>query len=343
MSNRPTVLLDARDAFQTPLRGWGRYALELSLLLPAEMMAIYRRRTIGPQVLFEQLALPFAVRSAGVRVVHAPNCFLPLVRGRTAGVVTIHDLAFEAYPDDFSPRTGTKYRWITPRAARSAQRIITPSQATADDVVARYGVDAAKVRVIPNAASLPVGDAPLPAWLEARGVPYLLAVGDLRAKKNLARVVAAWSALRRDGAIAHDLVLAGHGDVAALGLPPGAPPPDGLHVTGFLPDAELDAVLRGAALVVHASLYEGFGLVVAEAMVRGVPVAVADATSLPEVAGGAAELFDPRDVDSLAAAIARALAPERAAELSSLGRRRAADFSWQATADATADVYRELL
>ncbi len=161
MSNRPTVLLDARDAFQTPLRGWGRYALELSELLPAGMVSVYRRRTLGPQVLAEQFALPLAVRSAGVRVVHAPNCFLPLVRGRTAGVVTIHDLAFEAYPDDFSARTGTKYRWITPRAARGAERVITPSQATADDVVARYGVDASKIRVIPNAASLPVGDAPV--------------------------------------------------------------------------------------------------------------------------------------------------------------------------------------
>jgi glycosyltransferase involved in cell wall biosynthesis len=342
MSNRPPVLLDARDAFHTPLRGWGRYALELSRLLPADMMTMYRRRGVGPEVLGEQVVLPLVALRTGARVVHAPNCFLPLVRARTAGVVTIHDLAFEAHPDDFSARTGAKYRWITPRAARSAQRIITPSQATADDVVARYGVPAAKIRVIPNAASLPVGDAPLPAWLAAPGVPYLLAVGDLRAKKNLARVVEAWSALRHDGAIAHDLVLAGHGDRAALGLGDG-PVPDGLHVTGFLADDELDAVLRGAALVVHASLYEGFGLVVAEAFARGVPVVAADATSLPEVAGGAAELFDPLNVDALAAALLRALEPVRAAELSRLGRSRAAAFSWRATADATADVYRELL
>jgi glycosyltransferase involved in cell wall biosynthesis len=341
MWTRPPVLLDARDAFASPLRGWGRYALELSRHLPADLVTVYRRQGTGPQVLAEQLTLPIVSWQTKARVVHAPNCFLPLVR-RGAGVVTIHDLAFEAYPDDFSGRTGTKYRWITPRAARSAQLVIVPSQATADDVVRRYGVDAGRLRVIPNAQSLPVGDAPQPAWLADAG-PYLLVVGDLRAKKNLARVVAAWSALRADGLIDHRLVLAGHGDAAALGLPAGTPLPQGLHVTGFLADAELDAVMRGASLVVHASLYEGFGLVVAEAMARGTPVAIADATSLPEVAGAAAERFDPEDVDDLAAAIVRALAPARAAELRALGLARARAFSWQRTADATADVYRELL
>lgn len=335
------MLLDARDAYATPLRGWGRYALELSSRLPRDLVTIYRRQPRGPDVVTEQIVLPLVTVRTGATVIHAPNCFLPLVR-RGAGVVSVHDLAFEAYPDDFSTRTGSKYRWITPRAARSAQRVLVGSRSTADDLVARYAVPEARIRVIPYAPSLPVTDAPLPAAVTGGGAPYLLAVGDLRAKKNLARVVAAWQALRAAGELEHHLVIAGHGDVAALGLPAGAPLPDGLIVTGFLADAQLDAVMRSAALVVHASLYEGFGLVVAEAMARGVPVAIADATSLPEVAGNAAERFDPRDVDDLAAAVLRALAPERAAQLRTLGLQRARDFSWQATADATADVYREL-
>lgn len=341
MPNSPPVLLDARDAYAAPLRGWGRYALELARRLPTDLVTVYREDLPGPAVLAEQLVLPVVALRARAKVIHAPNCFLPLVR-RGAGVVTVHDLAFEAYPDDFSARTGTKYRWITPRAVRSAERVITVSRATADDLVARYGADPAKLRVIPNAPSLPIGDAPPPAAL-AGGTPYLLAVGDLRAKKNLARVVAAWRALRADGAITHRLVVAGHGDVRALGLPAGAPLPEGLIVTGFLDDGALDAAMRGAALVVHASLYEGFGLVVAEALARGVPVAIADATSLPEVAGDAAERFDPHDTDAIAAAILRALDPARAAELRRRGPERAAAFSWEATAAATADVYRELL
>jgi alpha-1,3-rhamnosyl/mannosyltransferase len=175
------------------------------------------------------------------------------------------------------------------------------------------------------------------------GSPYLLCVGDLRAKKNLGRVVAAWQALRASGAFEGRLVIAGQGDVDALGLADGALLPPGLVVTGFLSDADLDATMRGAACVVHASLCEGFGLVVVEAMARGVPVAVADATALPEVAGDACEKFDPLDVDAIAAAILRAVAPARAAELAVLGRARVATFSWDASAAATADVYRELL
>ena len=317
------VALDARDAYTTPLRGTGRYALELTHALPPGLMSIHRRGGPGPEVLWEQVGLPRALRRERAGAVHAPNCFLPL-RRPCPGVVTIHDLAFEAFPNDFSRRTGAKYRYFTPRAARSAERVICVSRATADDVVVRYGVREDKLRVIPNAPSLPIGDAPAGDG----GSPYLLAVGDLRAKKNLGRLISAW---QRSG-VPHRLVLAGQGTMAV---------PGGVELTGFVDDARLDALMRGAALVVHPSLYEGFGLVVVEAMARGTPVAIADATALPEVAGDAAERFDPLDADDMAAAILRALA--RSGELRELGRARVASLSWAGTAAATADVYRELL
>lgn len=320
--------LDARDAFVAPLRGWGRYALELTRRLPTELVTVHKTGSWGPEFVWEQAAFPLALRRAGARVVHSPNCFLPL-RRPCPGVVTVHDLAFEAYPDDFSRRTGAKYRFITPRAVRSAERVICVSRATADDVAARYGVDESRLRVIHNAASLRVnGSAPA-----TREGGYLVAVGDIRAKKNLGRLLTAFAALRAQG-LRQRLVLAGRGD-----LPGGAP--EGVELTGFLEDSALDALIRGADLLVHPSLYEGFGLVVLEAMQRGVPVAIADATSLPEVAGPAAERFDPLDSDDMAAAILRALS--RREELSALGVARAAEFSWDATASATADVYRELL
>lgn len=316
------VAFDARDAHAEPVRGWGRYARHLLEHLPAGVLA-YTGGGAVPEVLWEQVAFPARALRDRASVLHAPNCFLPLVR-HCPGVVTIHDLAFEAHPEDFGRRTGAKYRAITPRAARSAERVICVSQFTADDVVARYGVDRAGVRVIPNAPGLPVGTAPPPAR-----PPYLLAVGDLRGKKNLGRLIAAHAQLDTG----HELVLAG------LGRPEG-PLPDDVQATGFVSDAELDGLMRGADLLVHPSLYEGFGLVVAEAMARGVPVACADATALPETAGGAAVLFDPRSVEAIAAGIREAL--ERSGELRTTGLERARAWSWAATAAATVAVYEEL-
>lgn len=315
------VAIDGTDAFGTPLRGWGRYVRDLVAHLPSELVLVHRHDGPIPEVLWEQLGLPLRAHGSGAAVVHAPNCFLPLVRS-CPGVVTVHDLAFERYPDDFSLKTGTKYRFFTPRAVRSAERVVCVSQATADDVCARYGVASAKVRVIPNAPSLTIGTAPVPDR-----PPYLLAIGDLRAKKNLERLVEAWRSLDTG----HELVLAGHG---SLSVP-------GVEVTGYLEDAALDALLRGADLLVHPSLYEGFGLVVAEAMARGVPVACSSTTALPETAGGAAELFDPESAEDMAAAITRALG--RADELRALGLARSRAWSWERTAALTADVYRELM
>ena len=335
----PIVAIDARDAFAPELRGWGRYARELVGALPERpglRYGVITRGGRGPEVLFEQVGLPLRLRRDRADLVHAPNCFLPLARP-CMGVVTIHDLAFEAFPGDFSRRTGWKYRTFTPRAARSAQRVICVSGHTAADVVRRYDVDEARVRVIPNAPSLPVGDEPPPG-----DGPYLLAVGDLRPKKNLLRLVRAFRVLRRQG-LEHRLVLAGvdSGEGEAVRAAADGEP---VSLTGYLSDARLDALMRGADALVHPSLYEGFGLVLVEAMARGVPVVAARATALPETGGDAAEYFDPLDVEDMAAAIARVVGDRaRHAELAARGRARAGRLSWAASAALTVAVYEELL
>jgi glycosyltransferase involved in cell wall biosynthesis len=318
------VAIDARDAFIEPLRGWGRYARELIGHLPPDLETrVFEQGGLGPEVWFEQMTLPRALRREGAALIHATNCFLPLKRP-CPGVVTIHDLAFEDHRGDFARTTGAKYRYFAPRAARGAERVICVSEFTAGDVMRRYGVDASKVRVVPNAPSLPVGNAPVPP-----GEPYLLAVGDLRAKKNLDRLVQAW----RELGTGHRLVLAGLGAIDGL--------PADVETVGYLDDARLDALMRGADVLVHPSLYEGFGLVVLEAMARGVPVAAADATALPETGGDAAVYFDPLDSGAIARAIREAL--DARVDLAARGRARAAQFSWARTADETAAVYRELL
>ena len=326
----PRVVFDARDAAAAELRGWGRYARDL-------LAALGRRDDLdllplgagwpGPELLWEQAGLPRALRRHGAAVVHVPNCFLPL-RRPCPGVVTVHDLAWEEHPEDFAPATRWKYRTFAPRAARSAERVICPSAFTRDDVVRRYGVSEERVRVIAEAPSLAVGDAQPPPG------PYILAVGDLRRKKNFGRLVEAFTRMRAGG-LPHRLVIAGR-DAGEGGRLRAA----GVELPGYVPEERLDALMRGADLLVHPSLYEGFGLVIVEAMVRGIPVAAARATALPETGGDAALYFDPLDVADIQAVMERALADDALGER---GRAHAAALSWDAAAARTADVYRELL
>lgn len=341
MSEPLRVAFDARDALAADARGWGRYARELLAALRAGAggaLALAALRDGGlasrlPEAAWEQLVLPAQLARGRAAVVHAPSCFLPLARP-CAGVVTVHDLAFEAFPEDFAPRTRAKFAWVTPRAARSAERVVCVSAFTRDDLCERYGIDPVKVRVVHNAPALPVGSAPAPADGD-----YVLGVGDLRAKKNWGRLVSAVRALRASGQPSLRLVLAGRDAGEADALRALAGPGGWLELRGYVPDAEVDALMRGAAALCHPSLYEGFGLVVVEAQARGVPVACSATTSLPEAAGGAAELFDPLDVDAIADAVSRALGSrERLAEA---GRARAASLSWSASAAATAAAYHE--
>ena len=334
----PTIAIDARDAFAPQLRGWGRYAKELIAALPERPGFDYRfiaHAGPGPELVFEQAGLPVRLRRMKADLIHTPNCFLPLARP-CMGVVTIHDLAFEDFPGDFSARTGWKYRTFTPLAARSAQRVICVSGYTAADVVRRYDVDEARVRIVPNAPSLPIGDEPVPEG------PYLLAVGDLRPKKNLLRLVEAFAKLRAGG-LEHRLVLAGVAGGAAERVREAARG-EPVELTGWLDDATLDALMRGADALVHPSLYEGFGLVLVEAMARGVPVLAARATALPETGGDACEYFDPLDVGDMAAAIARVVGDRaRREQLVRLGLARAGALSWALSAALTVAVYEEML
>ncbi len=341
MSAGPLVMIDARDAYAPQLRGWGRYARCLIEALqglagrPFEL-ELLREGWPGPEFAFEQLGLPLAARRRRASLLHATNCFLPLARP-CPGVVTVNDLAFETWPEDFRPATRVKYRVLARMAARSAQRVICPSEYTAEDVCERYGVDRDQIRVIADAPALPEGKRDPPPG------PYLLAVGDLRRKKNLSALVQSYAALRRDRGLPHRLILAGldSGESGELRALAGEQP---LELTGYVDDATLDALIRGAELLIHPSLYEGFGLVVLEAMARGTPVLAARATALPETGGEAAAYFDPGEPGSLREALEALLTDSGERERRSrAGLQWARGFSWEQTARRTAEVYSELL
>jgi glycosyltransferase involved in cell wall biosynthesis len=336
-----TLAIDARDAYRSGERGSDRYARRLCDALrrrdpdPGIELLFLDRGWPGPELLWEEVVLPVILKRRRAAAVHSLNWPFPLVRP-CPGVVTIHDLGFEEYPEDQPPRTRWKARTIAPRAARSAERVICDSEFTRDDVCERYRVGEDKVRVVHLAPGLPHGELPPPPG------PYLLTVGDLRPRKNLLRLVEAFRLLR-DGGAPHRLVVAGvdWGEGRRIAHAAGDLP---VELTGYVSDEELDALMRGADAFVFPSLYEGFGLVVLEAMARGCPAVCARATALPEVGADTAEYFDPLDVDDMAAAVQRVLSDDALrADLAARGRARAASFTWEAAAEGTAAVYRELL
>jgi glycosyltransferase involved in cell wall biosynthesis len=308
--------------------------------LPGTMRSLYPR--------WDLLARPpLPLPLAACEVVHATNPAAIAPAGPAQRlVVTVHDLAFEHFPRLFPRRWRWLYRAGLKATVNRADAILTPSQATADDLLSRTSVDPAKVHVIPLAASLPeTGADPLPVLRRlAIDGPYVLFVGTLEPRKNLVLLVRAY----RDAAAAgmpHRLVLAGPmgWQPAQLEAELAKQGPGTVVRTGPLAGGELDAVYRGAAAFVYPSLYEGFGLPVLEAMARGVPTIASGASSIPEVAGSAACLVDPRSQRELAVAIERVLTDEAlAADMRRGGPEQAARFSWDQTALATIAVYRKI-
>lgn len=295
--------------------------------------------------LFGRPRLP--VHLAACEVVHATNPAAIAPAGPAQGlVVTVHDLAFEHFPRLFPRRWRWLYRAGLKATVNRADAILTPSQATADDLLSRTKADPAKVHVIPLAASLPTaGSDPLPILRRmAIEGPYVLFVGTLEPRKNLVLLLRAYRDAVAAG-IPHSLVLAGAvgWQSAELEAELAKRAPGTVVRTGPLVEDELDAVYRGAAAFVYPSLYEGFGLPVVEAMARGVPTITSNVSSLPEVAGSAGYLVDPSSQKDLAVAIERVLGDEAlAADMRREGPKQAAQFSWDETALATIAVYRKI-
>jgi glycosyltransferase involved in cell wall biosynthesis len=248
--------------------------------------------------------------------------------------VTVHDLAFRRFPDRFSRQGRRVMELSLDRIRRRADRVIGSSRATLDDL-AHAGIPTDRLRLVTLGVDPPPSHLD-PAGARARyGLPdeFVLFVGTIEPRKNLGRLA---EAVTRSGT-GLPLVVAGAdgwGDVAS-GVTGSA-----VRFLGFVPGGDLPHLYAAASVFAYPSEWEGFGLPVAEAMAVGAPVVTSRGTSTEEVAGGAAVLVEPTDVDDIARGLVEALA--RRDELAGLGRRRAAALSWDATAAATIEVYREV-
>jgi glycosyltransferase involved in cell wall biosynthesis len=296
----------------------------------------------------EQLHVPRMAARARCDVLHSLASTAPL-RGPFRRVTTIHDLNYKLVPEAHFGLRGLGMRLLVPAAARRSHRIIVDAESTRRDLVAHLGVPPGKVDVVPLAAAPPAAAPADPAGLRARfGLgdrPVVLSVSGKRPHKNLARLIRAVGAIpaeRRPALVIPGYPTPHEAELRAEAESAGAA--DDVVFRAWVDQGELEGLYALAACVVCPSLYEGFGLPVLEAMVRGVPVASSDRSSLPEVAGDAALLFDPTDEGAIRAAIERLLGdPAEADRLRAAGRRRAAAFSWERTAELTAASYERAL
>jgi glycosyltransferase involved in cell wall biosynthesis len=248
----------------------------------------------------------------------------------------VHDLAWRHAPDQFTKRGVDVFDRSLALVRRRAALVLCSSRATIADCI-DAGLDEAKLRHVPlGVDATPVAAADVARARRTYGLAdeHLLFVGTLEPRKNLRRLVEAHRLLP-DAPPLTIVGAAGWGDGDAVG-----DSTEGrVRFLGFVPSADLPALYASASALCYPSLREGYGLPVLEAMAQGTPVVTSRGTSTEEAAGGAAVLVDPLDVESIAAGIADAL--DRSAGLAALGRARAAEATWAATAEATAAAYRE--
>lgn len=282
-------------------------------------------------------------------VVHGTNFVVPPTR-RAARVVTVHDLTTVRFPELCDAST-LAFPALIRRAVDAGAWVHTPSAAVAAEVVDVFGVPADRVRPVhsgipPLPAADPAATAGVEGWPGRTGGRYVLAVGTFEPRKDLPTLVAAFGELAA-GRPDLSLVLAGQPGWGAGAVEEAVERSSArqrIVRTGWVDDATVAALLRGADVLAYPSVYEGFGFPPLQAMAEGVPVVAAATGALPEVLGDAASLVPPRDPAALAAALAEVLDDEgRRDELVGRGRHRAAGFSWDRCAEGLVDLYRSAM
>ncbi|SNB46598.1 glycosyltransferase family 1 protein [Geobacter sp. DSM 9736] len=298
----------------------------------------------------EHVLLPLACRRHRVDILHCPKSAIPLFSPCPV-VVTLHDLIPLKHPETEKFAARVYWRLQIPIAARRSDFIITDSEHARREIMEDFGVPAGKIEAVMLGfdPAMDGGAAEDGAAVRQRyHLPdkYILYVGTIQPRKNLDTLIEAFARLRKEGEVREKLVIVGRkgwlydrlfARITELGLE------EEIVFTGFIPDEDLPHIYRGANVFVYISLFEGFGLPPLEAMACGVPVITSDTTSLPEVVGDAGIALPPTDVEGVALAIRRVLTDAgTASRMRERGVERARLFSWDAAAQRTLSLYRQV-
>ncbi len=298
----------------------------------------------------QRIGLGFDQLLPSAQLLHATeHLLLPMARVPT--VLTVHDLIYHLFPAYHKRLNYWYLNAAMPLFVRRADQLIAISQSTKHDLMRVYGVPDQKISVIYEAAPpdfQPATPQAVAAVKARYSLPdhYILALGTIEPRKNLIRLVDALRQLRKTDPSLTLVIVGSAGwlyqdffqHVEKLDEP------RAVLLSGFVPDEDLPAVITGASVYVLASLYEGFGLPILEAMACGTPVACSNTSSLPELGGTAARYFNPMDTRGMAATIAGILTDRQLREhMRGLGLQQAAQFSWERAARETAAVYERLL
>lgn len=305
------------------------------------------------RLFFQQVILPLAAIVLRLDVVHSPSFIIPVFRARARHVLTVHDLTTITLPDVHIPlRRSKAFGLALGRSIRKADLVCVPSRFVKDDIVRRIpGSHSDRIRVIPHGIEeqftpAAIDRAPDVAKRLGLNAPYILYLGNIDPRKNVDVLIRSYQELVVRGKIEEHLVLAGPlgwGVDEVLRLAKADAIVDRVHFPGYIPDADMPALMAGARLFVFPSQAEGFGFPPLEAMACGVPVIATDTSALAENLTGAAEMVPPNDQDALTDRIRRVLGDRRLAEeMAANGIECASRFRWDANARSLLDCYREL-
>ncbi len=282
-----------------------------------------------PKRLWTQMRLSYEMLARPPDLLFSPVHVLPMILPKRA-VVTVHDVAFMALPEAYG-RLGSMYLQFATWYASRFARILTVSEFSKSEIVKYFGADPARIFVTPLGLTGTVPEVGLSPSTIAD--PYFLFVGRLEKKKNLAGLLRAFRFFKKRGG-AHHLVLIGkrgrgYEEAIREGM-------EDVHELGYVAQENIPALYAGATAFVFPSWYEGFGLPILEAFAAGTPVIASRTTSIPEVAGDAALYIDPAAPEKIAEAMEMIVNNSSLRErLITLGRARAQQFTWRATAEKT--------